>query len=471
MNKEILVLTGCGLDIRVDSGSLQIRDGFPHTGDIRETVIYRGLNTIEHIVILGQSGALTFEAIKWMIDQNIMVTFLDNDGSTITNLMPENHVYGQVKRRQATASEELNRRIASWLLAEKVQEQARTLNWLQTRLGKNDEWNRIRRNQIQQVIALAQENKNKFITCPTINDLMLTEAAVAIAYWRCFEDMPLVWHTQKKIPPNWNTIGNRSSPKTRSPQKAIDPFNACLNYLYTVLESRVRLYCMSNNVDPDLGVLHQDHGSRTSLIFDLMEPIRPKVDRLLFQWISNQVFSPKDFFETREGVCRVSQGIIGEIIPLIKTLDSSINNVIKLYARYFKDRAVIQKPGEFGKRENLNIPDTPDNSEEMRQVDLGTKVNKDDATISGSRGNRVCPECGLVFMPIRIDQNFCCPEHSRQNIRRQNRIRWNAEGKCQICGKPIPEGAKGVFKDKVKHCPDCAARMKRYYEEKKARTV
>jgi CRISPR/Cas system-associated endonuclease Cas1 len=132
MQKEILVLTGCGLDMRVNSGSLQIRDGFPHNGSVRETVIYRGLNTVEHIVILGQSGALTFEAIRWMVDQNILVTFLDHEGRIITSLMPENHVWGIVKKRQATASEELKRKIAKWLLIEKVEEQVRTLNWLQT---------------------------------------------------------------------------------------------------------------------------------------------------------------------------------------------------------------------------------------------------------------------------------------------------------------------------------------------------
>jgi Zn finger protein HypA/HybF involved in hydrogenase expression len=74
-------------------------------------------------------------------------------------------------------------------------------------------------------------------------------------------------------------------------------------------------------------------------------------------------------------------------------------------------------------------------------------------------------------MPMRIDQNICCAEGSHSSNRRVSRAKWKAEGKCQLCGKPIPEGAKGVFKDKVKHCPDCAARMNRYYNEKKAQTV
>jgi hypothetical protein len=57
------------------------------------------------------------------------------------------------KEGQATASEELNRKIASWLLTEKVEEQIRTLTWLQANLGKYDDWMRSRRSTIQKAIA------------------------------------------------------------------------------------------------------------------------------------------------------------------------------------------------------------------------------------------------------------------------------------------------------------------------------
>jgi hypothetical protein len=194
-----------------------------------------------------------------------------------------------------------------------------------------------------------------------------------------------------------------------------------------------------------------------------MEPIRPKVDRLLFQWISNQIFSPKDFFETREGICRVSQGIIGEIIPLIKSLDSSINNVIRLYAKYFKDKSVIHKPVEFCQQESPCMPS------ETNNVETEPTANKKTIIFAeiGNRDKRVCPECGLDFMPMRVDQNFCCPEHSRSYNRRISRAKWKADGKCQMCGKQMPEGWKGIYKEKVTYCSDCAARMKRYYKEKR----
>jgi CRISPR-associated protein Cas1 len=177
------------------------------------------------------------------------------------------------------------------------------------------------------------------------------EAQAAAAYWHCFEGIPLRWIRARKIPANWLAIGNRTSPKTSSPRKAIDPFNACLNYLYTVLETKVRQTCLIDNVDPDFGIIHVDHNSRTSLVFDLMEPVRPKVDRLLFNWVAKQAFNPKDFFETREGICRVSQDTVSQIIPLVKDLTSDIEKTVKEFTAFFKDKAVKQRPGDFQKQD------------------------------------------------------------------------------------------------------------------------
>ena len=353
MNKEILVLTGCGLDMRVNSGGLRIKDGFAHTGDVRETSINRGLNTVEHIVILGQSGALTFEAIKWLVDQNIMVTFLDSDGNPLTRIMPEkdNHVSGIVKRRQATASNIINMKISTWLLSEKLQEQRKMLNWLQEHFRCADWWSSERNKRITQAVSISQDREKMLTSSLNPDSQRVLEAQAAAAYWHCFEGIPLRWIRARKIPANWLAIGNRTSPKTSSPRKAIDPFNACLNYLYTVLETKVRQTCLINNVDPDFGIIHVDHNSRTYLIFDLMEPVRPKVDRLLFNWVANQAFNPKDFFETREGICRASQDTVKQIIPLVKDLTSDIEKTVKEFTAFFKDRAVKQRPGDFQKQD------------------------------------------------------------------------------------------------------------------------
>lgn len=278
---------------------------------------------------------------------------------------------------------------------------------------------------------------------------MLLEAQSAAAYWQSFEGIPLKWEKANHIPANWLTIGNRTSPKTGSPRKAIDPFNAALNYLYAVLETKVRFTCLVNNVDPDFGILHVDHATRGSLVFDLMEPHRSKVDRLLLEWVLSRTFNKKDFFETREGVCRVSQEIISQIIPIIDGLSSGITNTVKEFTRYFKDKAYRQKPKHFQEvvKEKPALRLKPEVPKESKQLD---KV--------------CCLECGKEFIPEKPGQIFCSKTHKDTYRKRKLREKRKVEGKCPQCGKPMSEGAKGTYKEKLSYCEKCKGYWERRYK-------
>jgi hypothetical protein len=78
-----------------------------------------------------------------------------------------------------------------------------------------------------------------------------------------------------------------------------------LNYLYALLESESRLAAAALGLDPGLGVLHVDTTARDSLACDLMEAVRPQVDRYLLSWILSQPLRREWFFEQRDGNCRV----------------------------------------------------------------------------------------------------------------------------------------------------------------------
>jgi CRISPR-associated protein Cas1 len=173
------------------------------------------------------------------------------------------------------------------------------------------------------------------------------EAQAGRAYWASFEVVPLNWKVtaSKPIPEHWLTIGARRSPKSASGRFAITPFHACLNYLYGCLESRVKRYCTAYRLDMDFPVLHSNvYTNRSGLIYDLMEPIRPKVDRLLYQFMVKTTLRVSDFFETRQGVCKVMPELASKIIPLVKSLDPDINRVVKEFAEHFKTRLVHAHP-------------------------------------------------------------------------------------------------------------------------------
>jgi CRISPR-associated protein Cas1 len=47
-----------------------------------------------------------------------------------------------------------------------------------------------------------------------------------------------------------------------------------------VLESQVRMQVVATGLDPTIGILHGNARGQHGLVFDLMEPLRPMVDRL-----------------------------------------------------------------------------------------------------------------------------------------------------------------------------------------------
>ena len=54
------------------------------------------------------------------------------------------------------------------------------------------------------------------------------------------------------------------------------------------------------------GYLHACQPGRQALVYDLMEPYRPQVDREVLAFIRSQVFTPKDFVIDARGVCRLN---------------------------------------------------------------------------------------------------------------------------------------------------------------------
>jgi CRISP-associated protein Cas1 len=79
-----------------------------------------------------------------------------------------------------------------------------------------------------------------------------------------------------------------------------------LNYAYRVLESSTLIAATSWGLDPYIGFLHADKKGRASLIYDLMEPLRPMVDRKLIEMIRSRSFAAGDFFLHPSGVVRLN---------------------------------------------------------------------------------------------------------------------------------------------------------------------
>src|SRR4029077_17940040 len=81
----------------------------------------------------------------------------------------------------------------------------------------------------------------------------------------------------------------------------LDPVNALLSFLYTLLTHDCRSAAESVSLDPAVGFLHRDRPGRPSLALALMEELRPVLaDRMVLSLINRRQVRSRDF-EMREG--------------------------------------------------------------------------------------------------------------------------------------------------------------------------
>lgn len=87
-----------------------------------------------------------------------------------------------------------------------------------------------------------------------------------------------------------------------------DPINALLSYGYAFLERDVRLAILYAGLDARIGFLHSNNGRKDSLVYDLMDIVRPSIiDRLVLKLVNRNQFSPADFGYDSDLGCRLSE--------------------------------------------------------------------------------------------------------------------------------------------------------------------
>lgn len=91
--------------------------------------------------------------------------------------------------------------------------------------------------------------------------------------------------------------------------------------------------CHAIGLDPQLGFFHADTPGRDSLASDLMEAVRPTVDRDILDLIAEHKFSRKEFIETHRGVCRLARPIAHRLSETTIRWAAEIAPVVEHIAR------------------------------------------------------------------------------------------------------------------------------------------
>lgn len=86
--------------------------------------------------------------------------------------------------------------------------------------------------------------------------------------------------------------------RARLPREKPDPWNVLLDFAYHLLFTRLNVLLRSQGLDPFLGWLHSPANRYESLVCDLQEPFRCRIDRFLVRLVNRRQFQPTDFEDT-----------------------------------------------------------------------------------------------------------------------------------------------------------------------------
>jgi CRISP-associated protein Cas1 len=310
-----LILAGHGVSLRIEAGTLFIRNGFTHYPQKQETYRFfkSDADLPPRIIMLDGSGNITFDVLVWLNEQRVSLIRIDWTGNTVTVVSGDSFAANRERVAWQTETRSDRRKrmeFCNALIARKI---AGCMQTLEESLRHSHAWDRAMKRAKDDLARLANDPPE------TVNELRLLEARSAVAYFRAWYATSLLWRTSARhpIPDEWRTVGPRfTRVYATGSRNASHPVNALLNYAYAVLQSQVQIKAVADGYDPMLGIMHYDRDGAPAFVFDMMEPDRPKVDRAVLGFLKSGALHPADFTIRQDGVVRLNPELARKVAGL-----------------------------------------------------------------------------------------------------------------------------------------------------------
>ena len=388
---KVLVLNGWGIRVRVQAGHLCTEDGI---ADERRTIRLPRVNHgLKRLILIGSDGFITLEALRWLADQGAAFVMLDRRGKVLTVTGPVAPSDAKLRRAQALAiGNGTALKISKELISQKLAGQELLARDMLGDPATADAIARFR---------------STLPNAESVERVTLIEAQAAKLYWHSWADLPILWprKDEKLVPDHWKEFGSRISPITHSPRLAASPGNALLNFSYSLLEAEARLAATAMGLDVGQGFLHVDAPNRDSLACDLMEVCRPRgVDAFVLNWLQNEPLRKSDFWEDRNGNCRIASSLASKLCETSDTWRRLVAPIAEYVAQEIwssvstsASKLIATRLTQRNKRAAKGSPSFP-----------RTKPNPQPQSIcricgaSISLGRRYCSECEVTTTRERI---------------------------------------------------------------------
>jgi len=273
-------------------------------------------------ILITTSAYISTDAIKFAMDNNIDIVFLDYFGN------PYGRVWHSklgsttlIRRKQLEASiGEKGLNLAKEWITGKIDNQIDFLKSLKNSRSKKE-------NRINEYIISLEKRKSMITKIEGAieekrNNIMAIEGIAGKEY---FEALSYI------MPDGFKFKG-----RSRNPAK--DEFNCLLNYAYGVLYSMVEKSCIIAGLDPYIGFIHADNYNKKSLVFDLIEMYRVFAEKTVMYLFSKRKVKKEYFDKIKNGLSLNQEGKA----LLINELNDTFETTVRYRGRNIKNKNIIQ---------------------------------------------------------------------------------------------------------------------------------
>ncbi|RPI17171.1 MAG: CRISPR-associated endonuclease Cas1 [Ignavibacteriae bacterium] len=222
-------------------------------------------------IVLAQGIALSTDAVKLAITNNIDIIFTEDDGFPLGRVW-HSKLGSTTKIRKKQLEASMNNIGVKWIK-----------DWIGAKLQNQvDFLNDLKKHRKEKADFIDEKIKN---IINLKNSLMLLNASLSNEIADIIRGLE---GTSGRI--YFETLANLIADEYkfngRSSRPAKDPFNAFLNYGYGVLYYKIEKVLIIAGIDPYLGFLHRDDYNQLSMVYDFIEPYRIYPERVVLKLFS-----------------------------------------------------------------------------------------------------------------------------------------------------------------------------------------
>ncbi len=124
-----------------------------------------------------------------------------------------------------------------------------------------------------------------------------------------------------------------------------DPVNVCLSLGYTLLHFEAVSVCRQVGIDPLIGFYHEPAYGRESLACDLIEPLRPRLDELVWRLFKDKALRGEHFSQ-EGGRCQMNKAGRRHFYAMYEQFAHPLRRLLRLQA-YRLARLYLQRAEEL----------------------------------------------------------------------------------------------------------------------------